>query len=190
MKHIEIGQGWLTKDGKKFCGKNASHENLIWGLLHLEQSRVSVFYFPVMFWAGPDRASFCLEEFKVLWVLRQQSSPWWLLLTHAAGVEGRAKMTGYRFLIRSAPLEVCDRTAGHVWIPQGQAGKQCLLWVFLSTLEMCVFLEGHDFIAIDSTGWSCSQIYTSRCSSTCLAFHVTEMGSSKLPQKKKSKVFL
>lgn len=99
-------------------------------------------------------------------------------------------MTGYRFLIRSAPLEVCDRTVGHVWIPQGQAGKQCLLWVFLSTLEMCVFLEGHDFIVIDSTGWSCSQIYTSRCSSTCLAFHVTEMGSSKSPQKKRSKVFL
>lgn len=94
-----------------------SHENLICDLLCLEQSRVSLFYFPVVFSAGPDWVSFCLEEFKVLWVLRQQGSPCCLLLMGAAGVEGSAKMTEPRFVIRSAALEVCDSTVRHLWIP-------------------------------------------------------------------------
>lgn len=137
--------------------------------------------FTLMFSAGPHGVCFCLEEFKVLQVLRQQGSPCWLLLMDAAGVEGRAKMTGARFLIRRAALEVCDSTAGHLWILQGEVGKHGLVWVFLSTLEKCVFFEDHDFIAIDSTGWSCSQIYILKCISSWLAFHVSEMGSSKLP---------
>lgn len=132
----------LDKDDQRFCGKNMSHENLIWDLLHLEQSRISVFYLPVVFSAGPDWVSFCLEEFKVLWVLRQQGTPSWLLHMDAAGVEGRAKMTAPRFLIRSAALEVCDSTVyGHLWIFQEEARKQSLLWVVLSTLENCVSFE-------------------------------------------------
>lgn len=39
-------------------------------------------------------------------------------------------------------LAVYDSTAGHLWIPQGEAGRQSLLWVFLSTLEKCVFFWG------------------------------------------------
>lgn len=35
-----------------------------------------------------------------------------------------------------------------------------------------VFSEDHDFIAIGSTGWSCSQIYVLRYISSWLAFHV------------------
>lgn len=102
---------------KGFVGRRMSHESLIWDLLCLEQSRVSLFYFPVVFSAGPDWISFCLEEFKVLWVLRQQCRSCWLLLMDAAGVEGSAKMTGPRFLIRSAALEVHDSTVEHLWIP-------------------------------------------------------------------------
>lgn len=114
----------LNKDDQRFRGKNMSHESLLWDLLHLEQSRVSVFYLPAVFSSEPDWISFCLEEFKVLWVLRQQGSPCWLLHMDAAGVEGGAKMTAPRFLIRSAALEVCDSTVGHLWIPQEEARKQ------------------------------------------------------------------
>lgn len=76
---------------------------------------------------------------------------------------------------------MCDSRAGHLRIPQGEAGKQSLLWVFLDILEKCVFFEDHDPIAIDSTVWSCSLIYILRCISSYLAFHVSEMEKSKYP---------
>lgn len=65
---------------KGFLG--SLHENLTWDLLCLGESRISVFYSPVMVSAGPGRVCFCLEECKVWWMLRQQG---WSLLSPPHG---------------------------------------------------------------------------------------------------------